>query len=86
MSSYIAEVHTYDADDWQLVNSSDPYGGSKFHMDLIRAELSRRAGPSAPVRHFTVEPGGVDSSISAALDDSGIKTYIKVFMLYLVRL
>lgn len=54
-------------------------------MDLIRAELSRRAGPSAPVRHFTVHPGAVDTSISAALD-SGFLTYAKVFMLYLVRL
>jgi len=84
MSSYMAEVHTYDADDWQLVNSSDPYEGTKFQMDLIRAELSRRAGPSAQVRHFTVDPGGVNSSISAALDN-GLSTYIKVFMLYLAR-
>jgi len=78
-------VHTYDADDWQLVNSSDPYEGTKFQMDLIRAELSRRAGPSAQVRHFTVHPGSVNSSIAAALA-SGILTYIKVFMFYLVRL
>lgn len=85
MSSYMAEVHTYDADDWQLVNSSDPYEGTKFQMDLIRTELSRRAGPSAQVRHFTVDPGGVNSSISAALD-SGLLAYIKIFLLYLVRL
>ena len=84
MSSYMAEVHTYDADDWQLVDSSDPYEGTKFQMDLIRAELSRRAGPSAQVRHFTMDPGGVNSSISAALDNGS--TYIKIFMLYLVRL
>ena len=81
----MAEVHTYDADDWQLVKSSDPYEGTKFQMNLIRAELSRRAGPSAHVRHFTVDPGGVNSSISAALDN-GLKTYIKIFLLYVVRL
>jgi len=84
MSSYMAEVHTYDADDWQLVDSTDPYEGTKFQMDLIRAELSRRAGPSAQVRHFTVDPGGVNSSISAALDN-GLSTYMKILMLYLVR-
>ena len=81
----MTEVHTYDADDWQLVDSSDPYEGTKFQMDLIRAELSRRAGPSAQVRHFTVHPGSVNSSIATALA-SGILTYIKIFMLYLVRL
>jgi 3-keto steroid reductase len=85
MSSYMAELHHYNADDWQLVESPDPYEGTKFQMDLIRAELSRRAGPSAQVRHFTVDPGGVNSSISAALD-SGLSTYIKIVMLYLVRL
>jgi 3-keto steroid reductase len=84
MSSYAADPTAYDADDWQLVNSQCPYEASKFQMDLIRAELSRRAGPSAQVRHFTVDPGAVDTSISAALD-SGILTYLKVVLLYLVR-
>src|SRR6266403_4165867 len=86
MSSLTAEVHTYDPDDWQLVNSANPYEGTKFQMDLIRAELSRRAGPSAQVRHFTVHPGAVSSSISAALDSNMFLTYLKVFMFYLVRL
>jgi 3-keto steroid reductase len=84
MSSLTVHTHTYDADDWQLVNSLHPYEGSKFQMDLICAEFSRRAGPSAPVRHFTVHPGAVDSSISAALD-GGILTYLKIFMFYLAR-
>ena len=84
MSSFAARAHTFDADDWQLVNSTTPYGASKSQMDLIRAELSRRAGPSAQVRHFAVHPGAVDSSISAALD-SGLLTYVKIFTFYLVR-
>ena len=84
MSSFAAHAHTFDADDWQLVNSSMPYEASKFQMDLIRAELSRRAGPSAQVRHFAVHPGAVDSSISAALDN-GLLTYVKIFTFYLVR-
>jgi len=85
MAEVTREVHTYDTDDWQLVNSSDPYEGSKFQMDLIRAEVSHRAGLSAQVRYFTVDPGGVNSSISTTLDN-GISTYIKVFMFYLMCL
>jgi hypothetical protein len=84
MSSFTAHPSAYDADDWQLVNSPRPYEASKFQIDLIRAELSRRAGPSARVRHFTVDPGAVDTSISAALDN-GLLAYLKVLMLYLVR-
>jgi hypothetical protein len=84
MSSFAAHAHTFDADDWQLVNSTMPYEASKFQMDLIRAELSRRAGPSAQVRHYAVHPGAVDSSISAALD-SGLLTYVKILTFYLVR-
>ena len=68
MSSLTAhEDISYDPTDWQLVDSSQPYEGSKFQIDLISAELSRRAGPSSPVRHFTVHPGVVFSSIDAAL-------------------
>jgi hypothetical protein len=47
---------SFDAEGWQVVpvNSPTPYEATKFQMDLIRAELSHRWGPSAPVRHFTV--------------------------------
>ena len=84
MSSFAAHAHTFDADDWQLVNSTMPYEASKFQMDLSRAELSRCAGQSAQVRHFAVHHGAVDSSISAALD-SGLLIYVKIFMFYPVR-
>jgi 3-keto steroid reductase len=84
MSSLTAHADTFDTDDWQLIDSSQPYEGSKFQIDLIRAELSRRAGPSAPVRHFTVHPGVVDSSMGAALA-GGFLTYVKVVVFYLVR-
>ena len=60
MSSFAAQAHTFDADDWQLVNSTMPCEASKFQMDLSRAELSRHAGPSAQVRHFAVHLGAVD--------------------------
>ena len=53
-------------------------------MDLIRAELSRRVGPSGSIRYFTVDPGVVDSSMHTALD-AGIKFYIKMITFYIVR-
>jgi len=84
MSSHTALADTFDADDWQLIDSSEPYEGSKFQIDLIRAELSRRAGPSAPVRHFTVHPGIVDTSMGAALV-GGFLAYVKVAVFYLAR-
>jgi hypothetical protein len=46
----MAEVHTYDMGDWQLVDGSDTYKGTKIQLDLIPAELSCHAGPSAQVR------------------------------------
>jgi 3-keto steroid reductase len=85
MSSFEARGDVYDAEDWQLVDNAKPYEASKFEMDLIRAELSRRAGPSAPIRHFTVHPGVVNSSIDAQLS-SGVLIYVKQILYYLVRL
>jgi len=84
MSSNAAHAGAYDADDWQLVRSARPYEGTKFQVDLIRAELSRRLGSSAPIRHFTVHPGMVASSIDAALVGS-FMSQIKVIAFYLVR-
>ncbi|KAH9995177.1 hypothetical protein BJV74DRAFT_883994 [Russula compacta] len=67
MSSHAAHTGAYDPDEWQLVDSSASYEGTKFQMDSISTELSRRAGLSAPIQHFTVHPGVVNSSIDAAL-------------------
>jgi len=85
MSSHQAHPDAFDAEDWQVVNSPTPYEATKFQMDLIRVELSHRWGPSAPVCHFTVHPGVVDSAMHAPLD-GGIKFYIKIIMFYFVRL
>jgi NAD(P)-dependent dehydrogenase (short-subunit alcohol dehydrogenase family) len=84
MSSFEARADVYDAEDWQLVDNPNPYEASKFAMDLIRAELSRRAGPSAPIRYFTVQPGVVSSSIDAQIS-SGILLYLKHIFFYLMR-
>ena len=82
MSSHQAGAH--DAEDWQVVRNPKPYEATKFQIDLIRAELSRRVDPSASIRYFTVDPGVVDSSMHTALD-AGIKYYIKMITLYIVR-
>ncbi|KAH9970846.1 NAD(P)-binding protein [Lactifluus volemus] len=85
MSSLTAHADNfYDPTDWQLVDSSQPYEGSKFQIELIRAELSRRAGPASPVRHFTVHPGVVFSSIDAALV-GGFMSQMKLLVFYLAR-
>jgi 3-keto steroid reductase len=85
MPSLAAHADAYDPDDWQLVDSSQPYEGTKFQVDLIHAEPSRRAGPSSPVRHFTVHPDVVYSSMDAALVGS-FMSQLKVVVFYLVRL
>ena len=85
MSSHQAIADAHDAEDWQAVHNPKPYEATKFQIDLIRAELSRRVGPSASIRYFTVDPGVVDSSMHTALD-AGIKFYIKMITFYIVRL
>jgi len=84
MSSHQASADAHDAEDWQVADNPKPYEATKFQMDLIRSELSRRIGPSASIRYFTVDPGVVDSSMHTALD-AGIKFYIKIFIFYVVR-
>ena len=85
MSSHQANADVHDAEDWQVVSNPKPYEATKFQMDLIRSELSRRAGPSASIRYFTVDPGVVDSSMHTVLA-AGIMFYIKMFTFYVVRL
>ncbi|KAF8270865.1 hypothetical protein EI94DRAFT_1680085 [Lactarius quietus] len=86
MSSLEALADAYDTDDWQLVQSERPYQGTKFQTDLVCTELARRAGPSptAAVRHITVHPGVVSSSIDTALI-GGFMVKLKVIALYLAR-
>jgi 3-keto steroid reductase len=88
MSSLESQPGTYDAEDWQLVQTERPYEGSKFQTDLVCAELARRAEPAAAVRHITVHPGVVFSLIDAALVGGivgGFLAKLKVAVFYLVR-
>ena len=87
MSSLESRADAYDADDWQLVQSQQPYEGTKFQTDLVCAELARRAGPSptAAVRYITVHPGVVDSAIDAAISSGSFSTLFKTIIFYLVR-
>ncbi|KAI0035642.1 hypothetical protein K488DRAFT_18021, partial [Vararia minispora EC-137] len=68
-SSLEALPEYFDPDDWQLVKTVDPYHASKYHMDLIGAELNRRALQDRPqkIRHILVEPGVVHTSIDLML-------------------
>ena len=86
MSSHQASAEVHDAEDWQAVHNPKPYEATKFQIDLIRAELSRRAGLSASIRYFTVDPGVVDTSMHTALDTgAGIKYHVKMVSFYIVR-
>ena len=69
MSSLNAFPWFHDTDDWQLIKSDRPYGGSKYQIDLISTELNRRAlrEPSPSIRHFTVDPGLVHTAFSLPL-------------------
>ena len=68
MSSLEAFPEFFDADDWQLVKTHEPYQGSKYENDLIGAELNRRAILShTPVRHILVHPGVVHTNIDILL-------------------
>ncbi|ETW84523.1 hypothetical protein HETIRDRAFT_312795 [Heterobasidion irregulare TC 32-1] len=69
MSSLEANPVHYDTEDWQLTKSLHSYEGSKYQMDLIGAELNRRALRQTPpsVRHFVVHPGVVYTAIDAVL-------------------
>ena len=86
MSSHQASADVHDVEDWQVVRNPKPYEATKFQIDLIRAELSRRVGPSASIRYFTVDPGVVDTSMHTALDGgAGIGYYMKIIAFYMVR-
>ena len=86
MSSLASYADTYNADDWQLVQSERPYEVSKFQTDLVCTELARRAraSPAAAVRHITVHPGIVYSLIDAAIVGSFLAK-AKLVVFYLVR-
>ncbi|THH20290.1 hypothetical protein EW146_g1049 [Bondarzewia mesenterica] len=69
MSSLESNPDHYDPKDWQLVNSLHSYEGSKYQIDLIGAELNRRAlkTRSLSTRHFVVHPGVVYTAIDVVL-------------------
>jgi hypothetical protein len=53
MFSLTAQGHTFDADDWQLVNSSQPYEGTKFQWTSFA--LSSRATWVRPHKSATLQ-------------------------------
>jgi 3-keto steroid reductase len=84
-SSLEALPEFYDPGDWQVVKSKVSYHASKYHMDLVGAELSRRALQDNPQRvlHVLVEPGVVHTSIDLLLI-SAFLHHIKHWAFYFV--
>ncbi|KAI0945840.1 hypothetical protein AcV7_009969 [Taiwanofungus camphoratus] len=75
--SSIDTLPTYDpVDDWQLIKTCASYQASKFQVDLICMELSRReqqrretesGARVAEVQHFLVSPGITATNMAATL-------------------
>ncbi|VDC06253.1 unnamed protein product [Peniophora sp. CBMAI 1063] len=85
MSSLEAFPEFFDADDWQLVKTHQPYQGSKYQNDLVGAELNRRALLAhTPVRHLLVHPGVVHTNIDILLI-SAFLHHVKHFAFYVAR-
>ncbi|KAI0052591.1 hypothetical protein FA95DRAFT_1553254 [Auriscalpium vulgare] len=85
-SSLESRADKYDSEDWQLAKTLFPYEGSKYQMDIIRAELDRRAlrSPSPTVRHFTFHPGVVSTSIDQVLLGPFLHK-VKLLVFYMAR-
>ena len=79
----MAHADAYDPGDWQLIDSSQLYKGTKFQIDLIHTKLSWCAGPSSPFHHLNVHPGVAYSSIDTALSvASCLNSKLSFFILY----
>ncbi|KAF5346909.1 hypothetical protein D9758_010134 [Tetrapyrgos nigripes] len=79
---------TYDSDDWQLKETRDPYGSSKYQTELIASHLDRLSlkttSPSGKrLRHFVAHPGVCSTEI---FDLHPILRYLKVWVFYIGRL
>jgi len=72
ISSHEASSKLYDPKDWQLVQSENSYGCSKYQMNMIALHLDRQAmrnqldGMPA-VRHLIAYPGVAGTNIAAAV-------------------
>ncbi|KAI6122840.1 hypothetical protein EV401DRAFT_1950221 [Pisolithus croceorrhizus] len=72
VSSHEATSEFYNPDDWQLINDNHSYQSSKYQVNLLALRLDREATkhsvPGIPVvRHFSVLPGIVATSIASAM-------------------
>ncbi|KAG8218311.1 hypothetical protein J3R82DRAFT_3925 [Butyriboletus roseoflavus] len=72
ISSHEASSEFYDPKDWQLVKSEHSYECSKYQMNMISLHLDREAlhgqlNGTTAVRHLTVYPGIVSTSIATAI-------------------
>ncbi|KAJ3827802.1 3-keto sterol reductase [Lentinula raphanica] len=87
-TSSLESKKSYDAEDWQLKETHDPYGSSKYQVELLSVELDRRAlhepNASKRLRHFTAHPGVTHTNIDLNLI-SPMLHYLKHFVFYLAR-
>ncbi|KAJ3875970.1 hypothetical protein F5051DRAFT_454166 [Lentinula edodes] len=87
-TSSLESKKTYRAEDWQLKKTHDPYGSSKYQVELISAELDKRVldepNVSKRVRHFTAHPGVTHTNIDLNLINP-LLHYLKHFIFYLAR-
>ncbi|KAF5390400.1 hypothetical protein D9757_005242 [Collybiopsis confluens] len=98
-TSSIESDKTYEDGDWQLLKTQEPYGSSKYQIELMSMELDRRAldddndnGDEAGdkskrkrVRHFTAHPGVTQTNIDHNLMTIPVMHPLKRFLFYLAR-
>jgi len=63
-------MHLYRPEDWQLVETNNPYEGSKYQTDLVASQLEKQAlqleeqtNQPAKIRHVTTHPGCASTGI-----------------------
>ncbi|KAK7471222.1 3-keto-steroid reductase [Stygiomarasmius scandens] len=81
---------TYDSEDWQLKETEDPYGSSKYQMELISSHLDRvslktTSESEKRVRHFVAHPGVCHTDIAREMIIPVLQ-YVKLWTFYLGRL
>ncbi|THV00555.1 3-keto sterol reductase [Dendrothele bispora CBS 962.96] len=80
---------TYDSEDWQLKLTKDPYGSSKYQMELISSHLDQLSLKTTlesekRVRHFAAHPGVCSTNIARGMIIP-ILDYVKLCIFYLGR-
>jgi 3-keto steroid reductase len=89
-TSSLEARRTYSSEDWQLKETKDPYGSSKYQAELIAAHLDRislktESSSDKRIRHFVAHPGVCHTDIARELIHPALQ-YIKLWVFYIVSL